>query len=187
LTCEQIAELFAFTFEKMKQMRYQTFYGQRNRAMLAVYYCCGLRKSEGINLEIKDIQNDRLTIHVRKGKGNRERYVPVTAQTMQLLTEYMHVERARTVQQNETQTEQFFITEFGTPCTGQAVSMVFRSLIRRCGNSEIQAKQPSLHTLRHSIATHLLQQGMDIVLIQQFLGHKTLDSTQIYTHIINEQ
>jgi integrase/recombinase XerD len=168
LTCEQIAELFAFTFEKMKQMRYQTFYGQRNRAMLAVYYCCGLRKSEGVNLEIKDIQSDRLTIHVRKGKGNRERYVPVTAQTMQLLTEYMHGERARTAQQNETQTEQFFITEFGTPCTGQAISMVFRSLIRRCGNSEIQAKQPSLHTLRHSIATHLLQQGMDIVLIQQF-------------------
>ena len=187
LSYEQIAELFAFTFEKTKQMRYETFYGQRNRAMLAVYYCCGLRKSEGVNLEVKDIQSDRLTIHVRKGKGNRERYVPVTMQTMQLLTEYLYGERARIIQQNETQTEQFFITEFGTPCTGQAISMVFKYLIRRCGHTEIQAKEPTLHTLRHSIATHLLQQGMDIVLIQQFLGHKTLDTTQIYTHLINEQ
>ena len=187
LSYGQIAELFAFTFERMKQMRHQTFYGQRNRAMLCIYYCCGLRKSEGINLEVKDIQIERLTIHVRKGKGNRERYVPVTVQTMQLLTEYLYGERARTVQENDTQTEQFFITEFGTPCKGQAISVVFRSLIRRCGNSEIQAKQPSLHTLRHSIATHLLQQGMDIVLIQQFLGHKSLDSTQIYTHLIHEQ
>jgi len=187
LSYEQIAELFAFTFEKIKYLRHQTFYGQRNRAMLAIYYCCGLRKSEGVNLEVKDIQNDRLTIHVRKGKGNRERYVPITAQTMQLLSEYLHGERARAVRQSETRTERFFITEFGMPCTGASMRMVFKSLIRRCGNAEIQSKQPTLHTLRHSIATHLLQQGMDIVLIQKFLGHKTLDTTQIYTHLINEQ
>ena len=186
LSCEEIAELFALTFKKMKQMRYQTFYGQRNRAMLAVYYCCGLRKSEGVNLEVKDIQSDRLMLHVRKGKGNRERYVPVTAQAMQLLTEYLHGERAKILQQYETQTERFFISEFGTPCTGASMSAVFKSLKRRCGNAEIQRKDPTLHTLRHSIATHLLQQGMDIVLIQKFLGHKTLDTTQIYTHLINE-
>jgi len=186
LNCEQIAELFAFTFEKMKRMRNQAFYGQRNRAMLCIYYCCGLRKSEGIHLEVRDIQSDRLMVHVRKGKGNKERYVPVTVQTMRLLTEYLQGERASMLQKNGTETEQFFITEFGMPCGSQSISKVFYSLIRRCRNAEIQSKQPSLHTLRHSIATHLLQQGMDIVLIQQFLGHKSLDTTQIYTHIINE-
>ncbi len=186
LSYEEVAELFAFTAQKLKRMRKQLFYSQRNRAMLCIYYCCGLRKSEGVNLDVKDIQSDRLMIHVRKGKGNRSRYVPTTLPTMQILTEYMSGERSRILQLSENKTESFFISEFGFPCTGQSMSAVFKSLIHRCNNAAIRAKQPTLHTLRHSIATHLLQQGMDIVLIQKFLGHKTLDTTQIYTHLINE-
>ena len=81
LTSEEIAELFAFTDFKVWKMRYPDFYRQRNQAMLCIYYCCGLRKSEGVNLEVKDIQSDRLTIHVSKGKGSRGRYVPTTLQT----------------------------------------------------------------------------------------------------------
>jgi len=186
LSAAQMAELFEFTFEDRAYLRYPAFYEQRNRALLCIYYCCGLRKSEGANLEVRDVQSDRLMVHVRKGKGNRGRYVPVTVQTMQMLTEYIHGERERILQLTGNRTERFFISEFGNPCSGEALSVVFRTLVRRCGNAEIYRKRPSLHTMRHSIATHLLQQGMDIVLIQQFLGHKTLDTTQIYTHLVNE-
>jgi len=186
LSCEEIAALFAATHQTVLRNKHQAFHEQRNRAMLCIYYCCGLRKSEGLSLELKDIQTDRLTVHVRKGKGNKGRYIPTTPQTMQYLTDYLHGERAARLQDTGKQTEYFFISENGTACKDISMSAAFRRLVQRCSDTQIQTKQPTLHTLRHSIATHLLQQGMDITLIQQFLGHKSLDSTQIYTHIINE-
>jgi integrase/recombinase XerD len=185
LSYEEIAELFAATEAPVSFNKYPKFHAQRNRAMLCVYYCCGLRKSEGMNLEVNDIQADRLIIHVRKGKGDKGRYVPTTAASMQLLREYLNEGRAARLRDSNKQTECFFISELGTPWKDVSLIAAFRRLVGRCRNAEIQAKQPTLHTLRHSIATHLLQQGMDIVLIQQFLGHKSLDSTQIYTHIAN--
>jgi len=186
LNCEEIAALFAATRQTVKFSKFPKFHEQRNRAMLCIYYCCGLRKSEGLSLEVKDIQTDRLTVHVRKGKGNKGRYIPTTPQTMQHLTDYLHGEREARLRDTGKQTEYFFISENGTVCKDVSMTAAFRRLLQRCTNEQIQTKQPGLHTLRHSIATHLLQRGMDITLIQQFLGHKSLDSTQIYTHIINE-
>ena len=158
---------------------------QRDRAMLSIYYGCGLRKSEGANLKTSDILSERKLIHVRKGKGSKERYVPVTGNNLKHITEYLQNGRNLLLNQNES--DSFFINQYGTACSDQALSARLDRLVRNSNNSVLKAKKPSLHTLRHSIATHLLQQGMEIEMIQKFLGHSSLESTQLYTHILNEQ
>ncbi|OPZ95550.1 MAG: Tyrosine recombinase XerD [Bacteroidetes bacterium ADurb.Bin408] len=158
---------------------------QRDRAMLCIYYGCGLRKSEGTNLNTSDILTERKLIHVRKGKGSKERYVPVTENNLKHITEYLQNGRNLLLTGNES--DSFFINQYGQPCSDQALSARLDRLVRNSNNSVLQARKPSLHTLRHSIATHLLQQGMEIEMIQKFLGHSSLESTQLYTHILNEQ
>lgn len=183
---EEIAELFTATHQKVPFNKYPEFHGQRSRAMLALYYGCGLRRSEGTGLDISDVQQDRLLIRVRKGKGNRERYVPTTWQTMQTLTEYIHDTRRKQLQLMNTDTQALLINERGHRCGELTLSIALHKLIERTGNAELISKKTSLHTLRHSISTHLLASGMDIELIRQFLGHKSLDTTQIYTHLAHE-
>jgi integrase/recombinase XerD len=78
------------------------------------------------------------------------------------------------------------VSQYSTTCSDQALSDRLDKLVKRSNNSSLQSKKPTLHTLRHSIATHLLQQGMEIEMIQQFLGHATLETTQLYTHLANE-
>lgn len=157
---------------------------QRDRAMLSIYYGCGLRKSEGTNLVVNDILTERKLIYVRKGKGSKERYVPVTENNLNHITEYLQNGRNFLLTGNES--DSFFINQYGTACSDQALSARLDRLVKNSNNSVLQARKPSLHTLRHSIATHLLQQGMEIEMIQKFLGHSSLESTQIYTHILNE-
>lgn len=159
---------------------------QRDRAMLSIYYGCGLRKSEGTNLKTSDILTERKLVHVRKGKGSKERYVPVTANNLNHITEYLQNGRNFLLTGDESETGSFFINQYGMACGDQALTARLKRLVKNSANSVLQAKKPSLHTLRHSIATHLLQQGMEIEMIQKFLGHTSLESTQIYTHIINE-
>jgi integrase/recombinase XerD len=190
LTMKEITQLYETTYQKHHfanehTQAKQEAVSQRDRAMLSIYYGCGLRKSEGINLDTGDILIERKLIHVRKGKGSKERYVPVTENNMKYLTEYLNVGRIILLAGNETETDSFFINQYGEPCSDQALSQRLRRLVKNSGNSVLRAKNPTLHTLRHSIATHLLQQGMEMELIQKFLGHGSLQSTQIYTHIVN--
>ena len=154
--------------------------------MLGIYYGCGLRKSEGINLNVKDILIERKLVFVRKGKGQKERYVPITEGNLHYITDYLQNAREYLLTKAQGNTEAFFVSQQGTPCSDQALSTRLDKLVERSDNSILQGKRPTLHTLRHSIATHLLQQGMDIEMIQQFLGHESLETTQIYTHILNE-
>jgi integrase/recombinase XerD len=185
LTPEEINDLYNATYLYIKLCRFPRFHATRSRAMLALYYGCGLRKSEAINLNMKDVQIDNRLIHIRKGKGGRERYVPFTAPTGQFLSEYAFA-RSEYLQSIEKEREAFLISEQGERCGELTLSKMLQKLIKRTGNPCLIQKKPSLHTLRHSIATHLLQQGMDIEYIRRFLGHKSLDTTQIYTHLINE-
>ena len=186
LTGEEISELFAVTHQPIRFNKYPEFHGQRSRAMLSLYYSCGLRKSEGIALDVSDIQQDRLLVRVRKGKGSKERYVPITYQTMQTISEYIHDTRKSQLRLMNSETDALLINELGSRCGALTLSLALKRMVERTGNAELTGKQPSLHTLRHSIATHLLASGMDIELIRQFLGHKSLDTTQIYTHLANE-
>jgi integrase/recombinase XerD len=156
-------------------------YGLRDRAMLAVYYGCGLRKQEGVHIEVKDILFERNMLYVRKGKGYKERYVPMAAKVRGDIENYLSYGRAGLLG-NKKDNGAFFIGRTGKAMTGDALYERLQTLRR---TSQIN-KSIGLHTLRHSIATHLLQHGMKLEQIGKFLGHSSLESTQIYTHIINE-
>lgn len=189
LSLNEINQLYETThqthhFANAETKAKQEAVSQRDRAMLSIYYGCGLRKSEGTNLVVNDILTERKLIYVRKGKGSKERYIPVTDNNLKHITEYLQNGRNLLLTGNES--DSFFINQYGTACSDQALTARLKRLTKNSCNAVLQCKKPSLHTLRHSIATHLLQQGMEIEMIQKFLGHASLESTQIYTHIINE-
>jgi len=191
LSLQEISSLYEATymqkwFARAETKEYQKAIQQRDRAMLGVYYGCGLRKSEGASLTISDILIERKLVFVRKGKGCKERYVPVTDGNLHYLTEYLQDGRNLLLDRNQFGTESFFINQFGESCSDQALSARLDRLAKNSGSGSLQSKKPTLHTLRHSIATHLLQSGMEIEMIQKFLGHASLESTQIYTHLANE-
>ena len=154
--------------------------GLRDRAMLAVYYGCGLRRSEGLNLDVKDVLLDRNLLYVRKGKNYKERYVPMTAGVKEDLTNYIESARPMLLKRP---TQALFIGAEGTRLVGNTMINRLNQLKEKAGID----KDAGLHSLRHSIATHLLQSGMELEKIKQFLGHSSLESTQIYTHIAHER
>jgi site-specific recombinase XerD len=155
--------------------------GIRDKAMLAVYYGCGLRLNEGANVEMKDINQTNKVLHVRKGKHYKERFVPIAEKNMQEIKLYMDCARKELLQGN--QSTYFFIgANKGEQMNKQSLYIRIKKLVSK---AKIK-KKVGTHSLRHSIATHLLQSGMKLERIQQFLGHAGLDSTQIYTHLQNE-
>lgn len=189
LTLQQIDLLYQASFEyDAKPHSLQRALSMRDRAMLGIYYGCGLRKSEGTALKVGDVQIERKVIVVKQGKGNKQRYVPVAGMNIKYISEYLNRGRDKLLSRSRSGvlTDSFFISSYGRACSDQALSSRFKKLVAQTHNSPLQSKKPSLHTLRHSIATHLLTGGMQIELIQQFLGHGSLESTQIYTHILNE-
>jgi integrase/recombinase XerD len=160
------------------------FLGTRDRAILCIYYGCGLRRSEGMNLDVKDILLKEKLVFVSKGKNYKERYVPITGSISDNLEEYIYLGREH-------------IKGFKKEVNEDALFLSIQ-VKRMCGNALINRvqylaktakinKPVGLHTLRHSIATHLLQNGMTLEEVSRFLGHSSLESTQIYTHLIHEQ
>jgi integrase/recombinase XerD len=155
--------------------------GIRDKAMLAIYYGCGLRLNEGASLELHDIDSTRKVLHVRKGKHYKERFVPIAEKNFEEIMLYLDYARKELLQGNPS--TYFFIG------ANKAAQMHKQSLylrIKKLVKKATIKKKVGTHTLRHSIATHLLQSGMKLERIQQFLGHSALDSTQIYTHLTNE-
>ncbi len=150
----------------------------RDKAMLSVFYGCGLRRNEGVMLDTSDVLFDKKLLYVRKGKHYRERYVPMSDAVMEDIINYLDRGRPYIVQGGD-QTAFFVSDRVGARMQGQSLMWRLKRLQQKAG---IQ-KDIGLHGLRHSIATHLLQAGMKLQDIATFLGHKTLDSTQIYTHL----
>lgn len=167
--------------ERLYEVTGDTILGIRDRAMLAVFYGCGLRLHEGANLELKDILTDRRLLHVRKGKGYKERYVPLAEKSYAQVQFYLLVGRPQLLQQTST-AALFIDANKGRQMQKQSLYVRIKQLTKRAKLK----KKVGMHTLRHSIATHLLQAGMPLERIQAFLGHSHLDSTQIYTHLKNE-
>lgn len=153
--------------------------GLRSRAMLTLYYGCGLRFSEGANLKINDVDLQNGWIHVRKGKYYLERYVPLTEIGITELHNYLKYARWFFLFD---ESEWFLLSNQGK----KAPSSSTLSAIKRLGKKAEINKEFTLHGLRHSIATHLLENGMKLERIQQFLGHRHLKSTQVYTHIVEQ-
>lgn len=146
------------------------------RLIFVLYYACGLRRTEGQNLQIKDIDFDKKTIFIRQGKNYKDRVIPINKEVLKALEHYIY--NFRNLQ--KVKHNRLFLYTTGT------LNNNLQELQRITGNEQIRAKKLTLHILRHSIATHLLQNGMSIENIAKFLGHSTLDSTQIYTHIVNK-
>lgn len=154
----------------------------RDKAMLTVYYGCGLRRNEGAHLDVYDIHFDQQLLHVRKGKNYKERFVPISKSGIRHLENYLYDARVHLIK--DTKQEAFFINERGTRIQGMGLLLRLKQLVLRTENTTLQQKNPGLHTLRHSIATHLLANGMQLERIKDFLGHDSLESTQIYTHLL---
>jgi integrase/recombinase XerD len=159
--------------------------GMRDRAMLAVYYGCGIRKKEGLELEVADVLFERRLLYVRKAKNGYERYVPISLKALQDLEVYIYNARPLLIEDNY-HSDSLFISERGRAMKSGAMVSRLKLLKEKTGNPRLHNRSFGLHALRHSIATHLLQAGMELENIALFLGHKTLDSTQLYTHLINE-
>ena len=153
--------------------------GLRDKAMLALYYGCGLRKNEGLSLNVNDIQLEKELIYVRKGKGYKQRLVPLTDSNKTALENYLSYSRPYLLSGKEEDALLLSIQ-------GSRLVTVFERILKLKGKARIK-KQIGAHTLRHSIATHLLWSGMKLEQIQRFLGHSSLESTQIYTHILDEE
>lgn len=153
--------------------------GLRDKAMLGIYYGCGLRRSEGLELDITDIDLNRGLVHVRKGKGSKERFVPIGESIKQDFKDWLSVRGEYLKQVGE---QAFLLSPRGNRISGNALLIRLKRLVETAGIN----KDIGLHSLRHSIATHLLQQGMSLENVSRFLGHASLENTQIYTHLKNE-
>jgi integrase/recombinase XerD len=184
LTIEEVQQLYKATEKESDNPKQQAF-NARDRAMLTVFYGCGLRRNEGVNLHVDDINFDSRIIHVKKGKNYQERLVPFSRTGLQYLQEWVYDYRPNLLKSKHD--SDLFISYRGTPMRGNALYKRIKLLQCETFNPELQKKEIGLHTLRHSIATHLLQNGMELQKIQRFLGHKSLESTQIYTHLIEKE
>lgn len=158
------------------------YLGVRDRAMLSIYYGCGLRRSEGVNLDVKDILLKEKLVFVGGGKGYKERYVPMSEAVKEDLETYIYEGREHLQSFKERKEEALFLSiQVKRMCGTQIIERVHKLARTAKINKSI-----GVHTLRHSIATHLLQSGMTLEEVSQFLGHSSLESTQIYTHLANE-
>lgn len=155
--------------------------GIRDRAILSIYYGCGLRRSEGVSLNVSDVLLKEKRIHVRQGKGYKERYIPMTEAVKEDLENYIYVAREKIRSFKNTKPEALFLSMQVNRLCGNAI---IERVHKLAGASKLQ-KDIGIHTLRHSIATHLLQSGMTLEEVSQFLVHSSLESTQIYTHLAN--
>ncbi|ELR68188.1 Tyrosine recombinase xerD [Fulvivirga imtechensis AK7] len=152
----------------------------RERAILGLYYGCGLRRNEGIHVALKDLDLSKNLLHVRKGKNYRERYVPIAVKIKKDFVHYLDYVRPQLLRKQTH--DRFLVSWTGHPLGGLGTINRLHILAQI---ARIE-KPVGLHTLRHSIATHLLQSGMKLEQIARFLGHSSLESTQIYTHVSAE-
>jgi integrase/recombinase XerD len=147
--------------------------GLRDRAILELMYASGLRVSEAVDLEINNVDIDS-GIVTTTGKGSKTRRVPVGSHAIEWLKSYLSLRRKST----NIEVDNMFVNEKGEPITRQAIYLAITGYAEQCGFEGV-----SPHTLRHSFATHLVQNNADIRSVQQMLGHADISTTQIYTHI----
>lgn len=180
LSQEEIKELFTTTNYSHQRGSFKL----RDKALLVLFYSCGLRRNEVVHLDVSDVFFDKERIYVRKGKNYKERFVPINNYNIRILEDYIFEARPELNIYNST--EALFISQQGKRMQGQSMLNRLKEVIRKTENKELQEKHITLHSLRHSIATHLLQKEVHIEIISKFLGHSSLESTQIYTHLVKQ-
>lgn len=181
LTQDEIKQLFEACEVSHMEHRYR----QRDKVILALLYSCGLRRTEAVSVNTSDVLFEKQRIYVRKGKNYKNRFVPINTYNLSLIEEYMYEGRYEFLKNKET--DSLLVSNFGRRMGDQAVALRLEAIIEATENITIQEKGITLHTLRHSIATHLLENNVPIKSISTFLGHSSLESTQIYTHLVKEE
>ncbi len=178
LTQSEIKALFKATTYSHTENRFKL----RDKAMLTILYSCGLRRNEAVHLDISDILFDKERVYVRKGKNNKERFVPINRKNAEILEDYLY--EARPEFYHSHLSEALFINQQGNRMQGKSYANRLKVIVQATNNKTLAEKNITLHILRHSIATHLLQQEVPLESIKTFLGHSSLTSTQIYTHLL---
>jgi integrase/recombinase XerD len=151
--------------------------GLRDRAILEVLYSCGLRRLEVVNLKLYDLQLDRGLVVVRQGKGKKDRYVPIGERATAWLQKYIAEARVQLAIEPDDMT--VFLTAQGEPFSRDHLTWTVRTHIVAAQAGKVGA----CHLLRHTMATHMHENGADIRHIQAILGHEDIKTTQIYTHV----
>lgn len=164
--------------DKLLDIEIKDAFSARNKSLLELLYATGLRISELINLEFKNIDLNECIVRVM-GKGSKERIVPINDLAIKYLKIYVKDYRHKLVKTE--QNNYVYLNNHGKKMTRQGV---FKMIKKRTLETGIK-KDVSPHTLRHSIATHMLENGADLRIIQEFLGHENIGTTQIYTHLTN--
>ena len=172
LTIEEVDKLLDITLKDA--------YSYRNKAMLELMYATGLRVSELVNLKIHDIDFINETVRTM-GKGNKERIIPIGEIAIHYLKLYLEIYRSQLLKKDYT--DDLFLNNHGKCMTRQGFFKILKKLAKE---KDIKTSF-SPHTLRHSFATHLLENGADLRSIQELLGHSSISTTGIYTHVSNEE
>ncbi|MCP3660061.1 MAG: tyrosine-type recombinase/integrase [Bacteroidetes bacterium] len=172
LTIKEIKKLYAVIEE--------TMIGLRDKALLSLYYGCGLRNREGTRVKLEDLDYKREILEIKPSKNYQNRFIPLSSKVKNDLYRYQTQSRPYIINKK---TSIFLLNNRGNPITPVTNRRIFSKLLKK---SDIQ-KSITLHMLRHSLGTHLLSQGMQLEQISQLLGHKSLDTTQIYAQIKNHE
>jgi integrase/recombinase XerD len=172
------------TIAEIKEL-YRETETQQERAILSLAYGCGLRSMEVTAVNLDDIRFNEGILIVPKGKGNKRRVIPMNRRIEQDLKNYMYNERY--LYQKDDNEKAFILNIKGDRMRKYTVRKILSRIIARIGNQTIIEKNISTHNLRHSIATHLLEQGVAVEQVRNFLGHAHLETTEIYTRVSQEQ
>lgn len=151
-----------------------------NYTFQATVYACGLRLSEGLNLQVSDIDSNRMMIHVHRGKGAKDRFVPIPRNTLQLLRKYWATHKNPVLIFPALGRGQNLGPTSKTPMSIEGVQGAFR---RAKFSAGIKKRRVSIHTLRHCYATHLLENGVSPRVVQRYMGHSSLETTMAYFHL----
>jgi integrase/recombinase XerD len=175
----------------MEQPDLRSVIGYRDRAMMEVLYSTGARAAELVNLKVPDVDLKKKMAKIRNGKGGKDRFVPLSTPCCRFLARYLAVIRPELaagmrpsgnnwLKKAETGKDLLFLSIYGGPMGKTWLAAMMKNYIRKAGIKKVVSP---VHSFRHSVATHLLEGGMDVRYVQVLLGHNNINSTQIYTHV----
>ena len=178
-------------YKVMEQPNLRSVIGYRDRAIMEVLYATGVRAAELTALKIPDVDLQTKMARVRNGKGNKDRFVPLSTPCCRFLERYLEVIRPKLLEcmrpsgnnwleKCNTGEDFLFLSLYGGRLSSVWLGAIMRDYIRKAGITKVVSP---VHSFRHSVATHLLEGGMDVRYVQALLGHNDINSTQIYTHV----
>ena len=173
---EQIEEIFRLNRQRTDELAY------RDQAIISTLYFSGIRASELCALTMQDVSLKQRLIRVEHGKGNKERIVPINSECREDIEKYLKYSRNEFLAKTKMNPDKLFLTRNGEPISLRTLERILDNIELKTGT--FVNLHP--HILRHSFATHLLENGADLRVIQELLGHESINATQVYTHVTEE-